>query len=305
MAAKICGNVPRQCFQAARSDALREEAAAAILKGISEIEDIGTIMEGVRGYRLLPHHVFEIYPRHDTRNFSLCQFRLVSEWALDQLLAEQDEREENGAYKFYQSIQSTTEAAGLRGQIWERRVHKYFRRIEPTTFQITSLDDRSTTFDIKMSGEMFKDFGSIQQFQGHLATCVRAGQSGYLKPLSRSFATLVSLFYAHDFAEQGYQPLMGCQMTEAYTHSLSITGYETVQKSLKPSVPELASLRPSTSMKWITIFVVPEPMGQTFTKQSYKGTECKGQASRKTWDSRIAQFVLELNKDLVWGMKKV
>ena len=92
MATKICGNVPRQCFEAALSDANRKKAAADILKDISEIHDIGTIMKGVRGDRLLPHRVFEIYPRHNTRKFSLCQFRLVSQWALDQLLAELDER---------------------------------------------------------------------------------------------------------------------------------------------------------------------------------------------------------------------
>jgi len=56
----------------------------------------------------------------------------------------------NGAYKFYLSMQRTTAAAELRGRIWEWQVHKYFRRVKPTTFQITSLDGRSATFDIEM-----------------------------------------------------------------------------------------------------------------------------------------------------------
>jgi hypothetical protein len=49
-------------------------------------------------------------------------------------------------------------------------------------------------------------------------------------------------------------------------------------------------------MKWIILFVVPAPMGASFSTQKFKEMD-----RDPDWDSKTAQFVLELDPDLVWN----
>jgi hypothetical protein len=58
------------------------------------------------------------------------------------------------------------------------------------------------------------------------------------------------------------------------------------------SIPELNALRPSIAMKWIIVFVVPKNMGGTFELQKF-------QDGSRTWESKTAQYVLELDPEAV------
>jgi hypothetical protein len=77
-------------------------------------------------------------------------------------------------------------------------------------------------------------------------------------------------------------------MTTAATHPISINGLTRIQASLKPKVPELNKLRPTTATK--LLFVVPDPMAASFVKQNIK--DAKKVAH---WGPKITQYVLGLS----------
>jgi hypothetical protein len=104
---------------AAVSDNTLEPAKADIIKAITGIEDVEKTIRNVHGDRSFPHRVFEIYPRPDTKLFSLCLARLVSRWAFNELMIEMKKRDKDAAYKFYKQIQGTPNAAAFRGLTWE------------------------------------------------------------------------------------------------------------------------------------------------------------------------------------------
>ena len=211
-------------------------------------------------------------------------------------MAKLEKRDEESAWNFYRSIQGNNDASAIRGHLWEWQVHKYFHSImEPMTFQASSLDNSMESIEISFSHTIqHKDFGNIQTFQGLLMSLVHEHQSCYLKPSSKTFATVDSVLYVHD-DNPNHQKLIGCQITDARAHPSSIKGFTIMQTSLKHTVPELECLRPSAGQKWIIVFIVPKPMGSSFTKQGYK--EAVG---RSIWDSKIAQYVLELDTKEVW-----
>jgi hypothetical protein len=118
-AVQVCGNTPRRCLTAAVSDNTLEPAKADIIKAITGIEDMEKTIRNVHGDRSFPHRVFEIYPRPDTKLFSLCLVRPVSRWAFNELMIEMKKRDKDAAYKFYKQIQGTPNAAAFRGLTWE------------------------------------------------------------------------------------------------------------------------------------------------------------------------------------------
>jgi len=297
-AAQICGNTPRRCFKAAISGGALEIAKADVIKAITDIQDVAKAVNDVHGDRPVPHRVFEIYPRTDIRAFSLCLVRPVSPWAFDRLMAEVEQRDIDGAYKFYMQIQGSTDAAQVRGRVWERQVHKYLRSIQiPTSFCIYSLDNHANSLNIQFSSTTLHEaFGPNQIFEGRLTSSIRNGSSCYLKPVSKTFASIDSVLYEHDASRFGFQPLIAFQMTDAWSHPLSVKGLATIQKSLRLQVPELKALRPSGSQKWIIVFVVPAPMGESFVKQGFKDP-----GGPSHWDSKTAQYVLELKREHVFG----
>lgn len=79
------------------------------------------------------------------------------------------------------------------------------------------------------------------------------------------------------------------QVTTANIHPVSVTGLAAIQKCLGPEVPELKVLRPTTSAKWIILFIVPEPMSASFVKQGFKdGAKCRH------WEMKTTQYILGL-----------
>jgi hypothetical protein len=294
----VCGTVPRRCFQYSISEEKLDTAKNCLKAAIDRVQDLAKAIQNVHGNFDFPHRIFEIYPRPIpiSRHFDLCQVRPLSKWVLDRLMAEKEQREKDVGFKFYQSIQATMDASAFRGRIWEWQVHKYFRSItSPTVFQAHSLDNRVDRIVFSLSDAMqHKDFGPIQAFQGELASCVRIKKPCYLKPISKTFAAIDSIFYLPDFATRGLRPIIACQMTDSSIHHINRLGLATLQRSFKTGVPELNCLRPLVNDKWILLFIVPAPTGSAFTKQSYVGS------GTKTWGTKVAQYVLELDPKEVW-----
>jgi hypothetical protein len=222
----------------------------------------------------------------------------VSQIALEILVAEAEQRDVESAYKFYRQVQASTAAAPFRGRMWERQVHKYFRSIQHSmSFDIYSLDNRNK-LEIHFSPNTHHEaFGPIQIFGGRLASSIADKKSCYLKPIAANFGSIDSVLYEHGVLRDGFQPLIPFQMTDAATHPLNTKGLEIIQKSLTLQVPGLKALRPSTSQKWIIVFVVPAPMGASFVKQKFKGPD-----GPSHWESKTAQYVLELDPNVIWKL---
>jgi len=93
-----------------------------------------------------------------------------------------DQQGIDAAYNFYLIIQGFPTSAVLYRKMFENKVHTFFKTItEPRSFTICSLDDCSTTFDIKLSPMMIHEtFGANQYFASKLALLVIDGKSCYL-----------------------------------------------------------------------------------------------------------------------------
>jgi hypothetical protein len=265
---------------------------------IRDVGDVAAALDQVHGHgTLIPHRLFEIYPAPASRSWESCLVRPVSEWAFDQLLTEMESQDERAAFKLYQQIQGTTDAAAFCGKIWERQVHKFFRSIQkPTPFRIFSLVDRDHYLDIEFSSDTSHHaFGPNQEFGGLLASSVKDQKSCYLKPLNQNFATFDSFLYQHGFnhGHNDFQPLLGFQITDASDHPISLSGLTTTQTACRLAIPELKALRPSAQHKWIVVFVVPASMEAAFRVQNIK-------PESKHWESKIAQYVMGLERKQVW-----
>jgi hypothetical protein len=88
--------------------------------------------------------------------------------------------------------------------------------------------------------------------------------------------------------QPGCQPLIGFQITTTRDHHISVKGLAAIQACLKPKVPELNALRPTTKTKWIILFVVPDDMAASFVKQQFK--------EAAHWGLKTTQYVLGLSE---------
>ncbi|KIL62834.1 hypothetical protein M378DRAFT_108009 [Amanita muscaria Koide BX008] len=280
----VCGLIPRTCFDAAASSKKLRAAKKEITVAIKETEELSKVIANVHT-RATIHRAFQIRPSSpEDRDWVSCLTEAVSDWAFKKMMATLDQRGADAAYNLYCAIQWSPHCSGLRGKMFETKVHPFFRNItKPRTFIIHSLDDPSTTFDITFSFDTkHLTFGPIHRFSGQLASFVEKNKSCYLKPLSPVFPTFDSFLYRYGTPQSGCSPLIGLQVTTAAKHAISIKGLEKVQKSLNRQNTHFGPLRPSKSNKWIILFVVPDTMGASFRRQKIKGAEKVGHWNEKT-----------------------
>jgi hypothetical protein len=281
--ARICGSVPREFLNAVESSVARVQVRAEISEAIESCKDIKEAIYAVAGDLAVPHRAFVIYPGDEYRSLVGCLVKPISEYAMDTIIMTLDERSADAAFNLYQSIQGSSLAAAFRGKIWERKVHGYFRRTA-TSFTIRSLDGTSTRlWDFSKDMKHF-DFGPPQMLAGEIARCVAAGESVYLQPISDNFASLDSIIY------QPTDDLVGIQITDTLIHPIKATGLSALQLLLKPKHALLAPLRPTVGKPWILLFVVPTPMGNSFTRQNIEGV------AAANWSRKTVQYVLGLDR---------
>ncbi|KAM6494870.1 hypothetical protein JOM56_009493 [Amanita muscaria] len=296
----VCGLIPRTCFDAAASSKKLRTAKKEITVAIKETEELSKVIANVHT-RATIHRAFQIRPSSpEDRDWNSCLIEAVSDWAFKKMMDALDQRSADAAYNLYCAIQWSPHSSGLRGKMFETKVHPFFRNItKPRTFIIHSLDDPSTTFDITFSSDTkYLTFGPIHRFSGQLASSVEKNKSCYLKPLSPVFPTFDSFLYRYGIPQSGCSPLIGLQVTTAAKHAISIKGLEKVQKSLNPQNTHLDPLRPSKANKWIILFVVPDTRGASFRKQKIKGAEKVGH-----WNEKTSQYVLALPEEEVFRSK--
>ncbi|KAF8238275.1 hypothetical protein L208DRAFT_1243387, partial [Tricholoma matsutake] len=175
--ARICGFVPREFLNAAKSPVARAQAQTKISKAIESSRDIKEAIHAVAGDLAVPHRAFVVCPGDEYRSLVGCLVKPISEYAMDTIIMTLDERSADAAFNLYQSIQGSSLAAAFRGKIWERKVHGYFRRTATSSFTIRSLDSMSTRpWDFSKDVKHF-DFGPPQMLAGEIARCVAAGES--------------------------------------------------------------------------------------------------------------------------------
>jgi hypothetical protein len=262
-----------------------------VVRGIRATNNLADVISDMHSAETMPHRAFEVVPSPLTRSWESCWVRPISDWAFSQMIMDLDRRGADAAYNFYLAIQGTSDGAALGGRMFEAKVHKFFDSItKPRKFCVRSLDDCSTSFDIEFSSSVSRQiFGTDHMFAGLLTSSVKAKQSCYLRPLSRTHLTFDSFLYQHGMSVPGCQPLLGCQIARTGEHPISIQGLQRTQKALSLRVPELKALRPSKTAKLIILFVVPESISASFIKQRFKDAK-----KFAHWRSKTSQYVVGL-----------
>jgi hypothetical protein len=272
-------------FDAVKSFEALERTRTAVILAIRYCEDIGKAIEDVVGDLAIPHRAFMIYSGNERRRLLDCLIKPVSEWALGIVISTLDSRGAEAAYKLYMDIEGSPRAASFSGQLWERKVHRYFLSGRDLSFTIQCLEDDD---DSTMEWKPFKDmltfnFRPAKRLAGHLHQCIEANKAGYFRPKSDHFASFDAIIY------QPEKPLVNAQITDNRDHDISTRGPKLLQKLLHATDPMSQPLRPLAKKPWIILFIVPTPMHTTFTKQNFK-------PDALIWRAKTKQYVLGLDK---------
>jgi hypothetical protein len=274
-------------FTAAISPDTLKDEKTSISNAIEQNPDIWkAIIEQIAGDIDVPHRAFMIYPGDERRKLLGCLIAPISDWVLDLILTTLNSRDAEAAYQLYLRLDGSPWAASFRGQIWERHVHRYFRNNSDLSFTIKSLEDNDSS---TMRLEPFKDmltfnFGPAKTLVGHLHKCIAANKAGYFQSKSRNFASFDAIIY------QPNSPLLGAQMTVSHDHGIKVRGPESLQKLLSRSDDAFNSLRPLVNKPWTILFIVPDPMQNTFKLQKFKPN------ADTIWNQKTKQYVLGLDK---------
>ena len=213
--------------------------------------------------------IFELSPANDRRLFGQALVGAVSQWALNLLLEAYEEHRLDAAAKFYDSIANIPYAGSLRGRIWERQVLKYLDSLKkPHVFSIRSLNDSSMTEWVYP--------GPAKRVVFQTSTLTQFLRSEV--PKDPNCAALDSLVHGPD-------GLTLNQATVCMKHPVAVVG-------LQGRNTPLACLRPSKAL----MFIVPDSIADSFTKQPIKWDTDKGERA-----SKVHQYVLGLREATVWG----
>ncbi len=291
-ASRICGNIPRPCFEAAASPACLRYATNEIRDAIKNTEDLSNAVIKVNSGDKI-HRAFQVRPSSEDRFWNTCPVEPVSDWALSEIMADLHRRTVDAAYRFYRVIRVPSSSV-LCERMLETYLHPFLQT--PQTFTIESLDNRSTTLEIHLTSNI-NTFRDMKYFSSHLASSVKSNKSCYLQPLSPVFPSFNSFLYQAGISQSGFSPVIALQVTTAAKHAINIKGLENVQNLLKSQVPELKTLRPIKARKMIILFVVPDTLGATFAKQEITG---KDPEELKHWYDKTAQYVLTLSERRVF-----
>ena len=243
---------------------------------------------------MLSHTIFELSPQDDDRLFGDALIGTVSPWALDLLLGAYESQKLDAAFEFYELISKIPKAGTLRGQILERQVLKYFDNLKgPHTFTLRSLEDNSTiqwVYPGPTEHHMFQP----TTFAKELQSAVSNKKSLHLVPKDPNFPALDSTVY---------DPKGGLsfnQITVNLHHPVAVVGLQRVQSWLKQNTP-LANLRPSIRGRhWPFIFIVPQTISDSFTKQLFERDTVT-----QEWAKKVDQYVLGIKEKSLWGRSRL
>jgi len=284
------GYNPRLCFHAARSVEALENKKKAVMSRVRDVADdksnIFQLLHSCRkGDSDVSYSIFEISPTEESRLFADCKFGAVSQWALEVLLEAYEARQADAAITFYHTIPGTSDAASLRGQIFERQVLKYLDGIDAERkFPIRGLAASEKTTWIYRGRITRYNFLQDLDFIEEIVKAVRNKTPLHLVPSAPNFPAVDSILYDPNDGITCIQTTIGKE------HPIRVLGLQRIQSWLK-SDTQLAALLPSTARPWRFVFIVPEEEKEaSFELQRLGGGTAQGH-----WAGKAHQYVLWLD----------
>jgi len=286
------GYNPRLCFRAARSvtllESMKEDALSRIRDVSVKKSDISQLLRSSRtggSQADISHAVFQISPKSESpsRLLAQCSYGAASQWALDHLLKVYEQQRADAVATFYHYISGASDAASLRGHVFERQVLNYLDDIEDGhEFQARGLaPSGQMTWTYRGRTPRFTFLQKLD-FIDEITKAVQNERSLHLVPLVRNFPAVDSIVYNLN------EPLTCIQTTVSRNHPIVVSGLQRIQSWLGLGTP-LADLRPSEERPWRLIFIVPSDE-TTFEPQQLRGDTDEGE-----WAGKVHQYVLRLD----------
>ncbi|TFK71524.1 hypothetical protein BDN72DRAFT_431671 [Pluteus cervinus] len=124
---------------------------------------------------------------------------------------------------------------------------------------------------------------------------VRVLTDVYLWSLSHIFPRFNAFLYQDKLHDQGFQPVIGLQISDSPCCPVSLQGLTEVQMALT-GTPGFQNFGTEADSKWIVLFVVPQHLAGSFRKQPLDEFS-------PLWDAKVSQYVLGLG-DEVWNRSR-
>jgi len=284
------GYNPRLCFHAARSAEALEKKMTVVTSRVRDVAgDESNIWQLLHSYRKddsdVSYSIFEISPKDKKRLLARCDFGAVSRWALEVLLEAYEDRQADAAITFYHNISGMSDAASLRGHIFERQVLKYLDRIDAERkFPIRGLaasEKRTWTYRGRITRYTFlEDLDFVEEIK----RAVQNKTPLHLVPSARNFPAVDSILYDPN------EGLTCIQITIGEEHPIRVSGLQRIQGWLERNA-RLAGLLPSTERPWRFIFIVPEEEKEA----SFELQRLGGDTAQGHWAGKVHQYVLWLD----------
>ena len=165
---------------------------------------------------------------------------MTSGWVVNPLLEYYERRDDNAAYQFYRNTERSHTTALIRGVIWERQVHKFFKSLEVDAdypLSLVSLEDdeksASWTFLMTTVSQNVND----QTFGTSLREHVQANTTCCLLPTNPSFPSVNSVYFSRG------QPFTCLPAMVASKHPIRVSGLERIQRGLPIKSPHSDPVR--------------------------------------------------------------
>jgi hypothetical protein len=243
----------------------------------------------------LPGRIFQIFPdpADNRRSLSTCLVT-ISSWTLQQLLDRFDACKGQTAIKLYLSLAQVSEAAPLRGILFEMQVLAYLDCL--ATEKVFSIRSLAANSDQKMwtyRGPIPRVKFDKSSFSGQIQEAITQKKAQHLVPNARNFAAVDSIIYD---PKDSFLTLI--QVTRNVNHPIAVAGLGNVQSWLKPKTGS-AKLRPTKKRPWRLVFLVPSNLESDFKRQPFTGDTDKGE-----WAGKVDQYVLGLEENLIFRISQ-
>src|SRR5712675_3232223 len=294
---------PRRCFEASSSvDKLKDRMNSvvdAVRKTVRHAPSDNSLVQLLVGAQMggndVSHRIFQILPADEQRLFSACQFKAVSEWALDLLLKQYGAREADAIAYFYRQISVIPGAESFRGFLFERLTFHHFDGIDTNRFSIRRLtdSDHSTwTYRGPIRRIDFRESTVLAE----ITKAVNERKPLHLVPTAPNFPAVDSILYDPDDPNA----VVTCiQVTMNADHPIVVKDLRTLQRWFN-SESTHSDLCPRTTRPWRFLFVVPSDMASTFELQ-----ELKGDTATCLWARKVDQYVLGLKEQTIFRRRSV
>ena len=242
------------------------------------------------------HRVFQNFPADEQRLFSACQFKPVSEWALDLLLKRLRSGEADMTASLYRRVSMIHGAESFRGVLFERQIFRYFSGNVRGRFSIRRLADSTDSNQLTWTyrGRVRRIDFRESTVLAEITKAVEERRPLHLVPTAPNFPAVDSILYN----PRDPDAVLTCiQITMNLNHPIIVKGLETIQKWFKK---EARRLLPRTTKPWRFLFVVPSHMASTFELQ-----ELKGDTATCLWARKVDQCVLGLKEETIFRRRSV